>query len=63
MFVQEQEGMKIYINALSLEETSMLIGSQNYEGEFLMVVYTSYSEEEAKAKADTFKAILKALGK
>lgn len=63
MFVQEQEGMKIYINALSLEETSMLIGSQNYEGEFLMVVYTNYSEEEAKAKVDTFKAVLKALGK
>lgn len=63
LFVQEQEGMKIYINALSLEETSMLIGSQNVEGEFLMAIYTSYSEEEAKAKAESFKAILKALGK
>ena len=63
LFVQEQEGMKIYINALSIEETSMLIGSQNVEGEFLMAIYTSYSEEEAKGKAESFKAILKALGK
>ena len=62
LYVQEQEGMKIYINGLTLEETSMIIGSQVLEDQFLMAVYEGYTNEPEE-KTDVYKAIMKALGK
>lgn len=64
-FVQEMEGMKIYVNALNPEEASLIIGSQVYEDEeesFLMVVYGS-NTSEPEEKSVSMKALLKALGK
>jgi len=62
LYVQEHEGMKIYINGLTLEETSMIIGSQILEDQFLMAVYEAYTNEPGE-KADVYKAVMKALGK
>ena len=66
MFVQEEEGMKIYINALTLEETSMFVGSQMYQDEessFLMSVYMGYGTEPSEKAVANIKAMLKALRK
>ena len=62
LFAQEEEGVKIYINALTIEETSMIVGSQTYEDQFLMAIYAGYTEEPEE-KTASFKAILKTLGK
>ncbi len=62
MFVQEEEDIKIYINALTLEEASLIVGSQAYEDEgtsFIMSLYTSYGSEPVEMSAGV-KAILKA---
>lgn len=65
MFVQEMDGMKIYVNALTPEEASLLVGIQAYEDDemsFLMAVYGSMDEEPAE-KSVNMKALLKALVK
>lgn len=65
LFVQETEGMKIYVNALNPVEASLIIGSQIYADEeetFLMVVYGG-NTIEPEEKSINMKAILKALRK
>ena len=62
LFVQEEEGVKIYINALTIEETSLIVGSQTYEDQFLMAIYSGYTDEPEE-KTVSFMAILKTLGK
>ena len=65
-FLIEEEGMKIYINALTLEETSMFVGSQMYQDEessFLMSVYMGYGTEPSEKAVANIKAMLKALRK
>ena len=62
LFVQEQEGVKIYINGLTLEETSMIVGSQVLEDQFLMAIYEGYTNDPGE-KTVPFKTVLKTLGK
>lgn len=65
LFVQETEGMKIYVNALNPVEASLIIGSQIYADEeetFLMVVYGG-NTSEPEEKSVNMKALLKALRK
>lgn len=62
MYVQEQEGVKIYINALTIEETSLIVGSQILEDQFLMAIYEGYTDDPGE-KTVPFKTVLKTLGK
>ena len=68
MFVQEEEGIKVYINALTVDEATLLVGSQNYQGEFLMAMYFTNDEGgneggDGEEKSDVVKALLKQLVK
>ena len=66
MFAQEQEGVKMYLNALSLEEATLIAGSQVSEDElgeeYLMAFYMG-NTSEPEEKSVNLNAVLKALVK
>ena len=47
LFAQEEEGIKVYINALDVNEATMFVGSQ-IEEDLLMAFYMANEEEEEK---------------
>ena len=56
------------INALTVDEATLLVGSQNYQGEFLMAMYFTNDEGgneggDGEEKSDVVKALLKQLVK
>ena len=64
MFAQEEEGVRIYMNALSVEDATLFVGSEAFDEEYLMAFYMgNTSEPEPEEKSADIKAILKALGK
>lgn len=66
MFVQEEEGLKVYINALTVDEATLFVGSQNYQDEFLMAMYFTNDEggdDGGDEKSVVVKALLKQLVK
>lgn len=65
LFVQEEESVKMYINALTVEEATLIVGSEVAEEEgMLMAFYMGNENGGGEEKtAINMKALLKALGK
>ncbi len=65
LFVQEEESVKMYINALTVEEATKIVGSQVAEEEgFLMAFYMGNDNGGGDEKTTiNMKALVKALGK
>ena len=67
LFAQEEDGIKIYINALDVNETTMLVGSK-MEDEVLMAMYMANTieggeEEEGEEATGRIKTLLNSLKK
>ena len=67
MFVNEQDGVKVYINALDVNDATLIVGSQVVEESFVMAVYMGNDEggggEEGKGVTPRVPKALKRLAK
>lgn len=67
MFVNEQDGVKVYINALDVNDATLIVGSQVVEDSFVMAVYMGNDEggggEEGKGVPPRVSKVLKRLAK
>ncbi len=65
LFVQEEENVKMYINALNVEEATMIVGSEVAEEEAILMAFYMGNENGGGDEKTTvnMKALLKALRK
>ena len=67
LFVDEQDGFKVYINALDVNDATLIVGSQVVEESFAMAVYMGNDEggggEKGKGVTPRVPKVLKRLAK
>jgi len=64
MFANEEDGIKIYMNALTPEDVTLFVASEfNEDEEYVMVLYMGNDNGGDEVKAATIKALLKSLRK